>query len=72
MATTTLQVRGMTCGHCTDAVSRVLKGVPGVRSAEVDLEGGRARVDYDEGLTRPEALSAAVAGAGFTAEPVSG
>ena len=65
---TTLNVTGMTCNHCVSSVQGALQGVAGVRSARVDLERGRATVDYDEGKTNPRELSVAVADAGYQAE----
>lgn len=65
---TTLSVTGMTCNHCVHSVRSALEGVQGVRSARVDLEQGRATVDYDEGKTSPRELSVVVADAGYQAE----
>ena len=42
MTTTTYQVTGMTCGHCANAVSSELAGVPGVSAVTVDLVPGGA------------------------------
>lgn len=68
MATTTLKVGGMSCGHCVMAVTNALKGVPGVQDAKVDLQGGRAVVDYDAGRTSLRDLVGAVLEEGYTAE----
>lgn len=68
MSTTTLKVTGMSCGHCVEAVSGALRGVDGVREAQVDLDAGRAVVDYDEGATDTNALVGAVMDEGYTAE----
>ncbi len=67
MATTTLKVGGMSCGHCVMAVTKALKGVPGVKDARVDLQGGRAVVDYEPPAT-PRELVGAVLEEGYTAE----
>jgi copper chaperone len=37
---TELEVRGMTCGHCVQAVTDELAAVPGVASVSVDLVAG--------------------------------
>lgn len=68
MRTTTLKVSGMTCGHCVKAVKEALEGVEGVRSADVDLQAQRARVEYDEGRTSTRDLVGAVMDEGYTAE----
>lgn len=33
----TVQVRGLTCGHCAHAVTEELSAVPGVAGVEVEL-----------------------------------
>lgn len=71
MATTTLKVQGMTCGHCVRAVAGALEGQDGVRQAQVDLQAGRAVVEYDEALVTPAELATVVAEEGYEAEEVS-
>ncbi len=68
MATTTLKVEGMSCGHCVMAVTNALKGVAGVQDASVDLQSGRAVVQYDESRATPRELVGAVLDEGYTAE----
>jgi copper ion binding protein len=68
MATTTLKVSGMTCEHCVRAVVGALESRDGVRRADVDLNGGRATVEYDEALVSPRELASAVAEEGYEAE----
>lgn len=70
MATTTLKVTGMSCGHCVKTVRETLEGVAGVERASVDLEQGRALVEYDEARTSPAVLAGAVTDEGYPAEPV--
>jgi copper chaperone len=38
--TTTLQVSGMTCGHCVSAVTEELIALPGVTDVSIDLVAG--------------------------------
>jgi len=48
----TLSISGMTCSHCVETITRALRERPGVQSAHVDLESGRAVVsgkDLDVG-----------------------
>jgi copper chaperone len=68
MARTKLDVTGMTCNHCVHTVKGVLEGLPGVRSARVDLDGGTAVIDYDDTKTSPREMQTAVADAGYQAE----
>ena len=68
MATTTLKVSGMTCGHCVRTVTEALEGVDGVKAAQVDLQAGTARIDYDAAQTNPDALASVVMDEGYAAE----
>ena len=63
--TLTLPVEGMTCGHCVGTVRRALQGVPGVRSAEVDLESKRAEVEVESADFDRSKLEVAVEAAGY-------
>lgn len=64
MSDTTLQITGMTCGHCAMSVTKALQQVPGVNAAEVDLAQGTAVV---HGAAASEDLIAAVKKAGYQA-----
>jgi copper chaperone len=66
--TTVLRIEGMSCAHCARTVTEALQSVAGVRKADVDLTGGRALVEYEEGRTTPAALVGAVMDEGYTAE----
>ncbi|MGW5051408.1 heavy-metal-associated domain-containing protein [Actinokineospora sp. NPDC004072] len=57
-------VRGMTCGHCADSVTRELTSIAGVRQVEVDVASGRVGVTSD-GPLPVEDVRAAVTEAGF-------
>ena len=65
---TELKIQGMSCSHCSAAVERALKEVPGVTAADVDLPGGRATV---QGTASLPDLVAAVAEEGYTASPAN-
>jgi copper chaperone len=71
MATTTLKVAGMTCQHCVRAVTQALESRDGVTRAAVDLQAGRAQVDYDAGRVTPRELANAVADEGYEAEELT-
>ncbi|WP_404454053.1 copper chaperone CopZ [Virgibacillus necropolis] len=45
---TTIDVRGMTCGHCEKAVKGALEGLTGVTTVEVHLSAGKVDVSYDD------------------------
>ena len=65
MQTEHLKVTGMTCGGCTSNVTRALKAIAGVNDVKVSLSAGEATVEYDERVTAPEQMKAAVKSAGF-------
>jgi copper chaperone len=58
-------VRGMTCGHCVNAVRAEIEKVPGVETVAVDLET-KAVVVLGAGVDR-ELVWAAVDEAGYEA-----
>jgi len=64
-----LDVKGMTCSHCVEAVTRALRECPGVASAQVGLKSGRAVV-RGKGLDA-ETLRQAVEALGYTARQSS-
>lgn len=66
MRTEILSVSGMTCGGCSSKVTHALESVPGVSSVNVSLTPGNATVQYDERLTSPGQLEAAVESAGYS------
>jgi copper chaperone len=67
MATTTLNIQGMTCGGCVKSVTNALQREDGVDKVEVVLDKGTATVSYDPALTSPEQLVSAVDDIGFEA-----
>ena len=60
-----LPIEGMTCQHCVRTVRTALESVPGVRSAEVDLDKKRAVVELDEAAAQESDLAQAVEAAGY-------
>jgi copper chaperone len=72
LAEVTLKIEGMTCLTCAYTVRRALQGLGGVAKAEVSLEKGEARVQYDPQKVTVEAMIEAVKKAGFQASLLSG
>jgi Cu+-exporting ATPase len=64
-----LGVTGMTCAACATRIEKVLRRVPGVAAATVNLATEIAQVDGDGRLT-PDAIAAAIARAGYGTRPV--
>lgn len=60
-----IEIKGMSCGHCVQAVTQALKSVEGVKQAEVDLAENKAEVEYDESVVSLEALHSAIENVGF-------
>ena len=64
MATTTLKIDGMSCGHCVKAVTMALQELPGVQVRDVTV--GQAGIDADDHVVTPEQIAQAIDEAGFT------
>jgi copper chaperone len=65
MQTTTLDVRGMTCGHCKMSVEGALNSLEGVSTVEVDLATGNVNVTYDESKVTLAQMQEAVEEQGY-------
>jgi P-type Cu+ transporter len=63
----TIGVTGMTCAACAGRIERVLKRVPGVSAANVNLATEIAQVDGD---VTPAVVEAAIVKAGYGTRPV--
>ena len=57
-------VLGMSCGHCSAAVTEALTALPGVSGVEIDLPGKQALVTAS-GELDPAAVREAVETAGY-------
>ena len=57
-------VLGMSCGHCSAAVTEALGALPGVSAVEIDLAGKRALVTASEEL-QIAAVRDAIEAAGY-------
>lgn len=67
--TTTLKIKGMSCGHCQKAVTDALAALEGVTKVEVDLEAGKAVVTHEGGSI--DAMKEAVDEAGYEVTEVA-
>ncbi|MEV4846967.1 copper ion binding protein [Micromonospora matsumotoense] len=61
---TNYQVKGMTCGHCVNAVTGEVGALDGVTDVQVDLASGRVAVTSDRPLDTGS-VRAAVDEAGY-------
>ncbi|WP_079708980.1 copper chaperone CopZ [Paraliobacillus ryukyuensis] len=64
----TLNVQGMSCGHCKTAVEGALNNLEGVTSADVNLDAGTVDVAYDDAKVSFEAMKEAVEDQGYDVE----
>jgi copper chaperone len=64
----TLQIEGMSCGHCVARVEKSLSKLDGVHVGRVDI--GSAEIDYDPARTPFERIRQAIDDAGYTVRPV--
>ncbi|KAL5630910.1 hypothetical protein BROUX41_000782 [Berkeleyomyces rouxiae] len=71
MATTTVEIGGMTCGACTSAIESGLEGVSGVQSVSVSLVMERAVVIHDLDTIPAEKIQEIIEDRGFDAEILS-
>jgi copper chaperone CopZ len=69
MEAVVLQIDGMSCSHCLNAVSQALHAVPGVAVDSVRI--GRAEVQVARPSDVPTVISA-IADAGYSATVVAG
>lgn len=63
MTTQTIEIGGMTCGHCLRMVQQALNAVEGVTLN--DLRIGKATVTFDEATLSADAVAEAVRDAGY-------
>ena len=65
---TTINVSGMTCGHCVSAVTMELSLLPSVTEVDVDLESGQVTITSDAALEQAQ-LATAIDEAGYELGP---
>ncbi|WP_150275389.1 copper ion binding protein [Paenibacillus tepidiphilus] len=63
MSNATLNVEGMSCGHCVSAVEKAVSGVGA--SAKVDLAAKTVAVEYDESKVSLGDITAAIEDQGY-------
>jgi Cu+-exporting ATPase len=61
----TLPVAGMSCAACVNKVEKVLKGLPGVAGAKVNLAAAKAGIEYDPAACSLTDMAEAVRGIGY-------
>lgn len=61
----TLDVKGMSCGHCKMSVEGALKELDGVKEAQADIATGKVQVVFDEAKVDEQALKEAIEDQGY-------
>lgn len=51
-----INVEGMSCGHCSNAVKNLIEEVDGIVAVEVDLGSNEAHVSFDNSTTNSQAI----------------
>lgn len=64
----TLNVEGMSCGHCSATVQKALDALDNVKEVHVDLEGKKAYFSTEDDSAVQKAVDA-VNQAGYKAQP---
>ncbi|WP_139490140.1 copper chaperone CopZ [Brevibacillus dissolubilis] len=65
MAEAVLQVEGMSCQHCVNAIESALTKLNGVERSLVDLEKGEVHVQYDENQVSREKMEKVIEETGY-------
>ncbi|MFZ4454132.1 copper chaperone CopZ [Salibacterium aidingense] len=68
MTAETLNVKGMSCGHCVQAVEGSVGGLRGVSNVKVHLDQGKVDVEYDKEVTSHEDIVEAIDDQGYDVE----
>lgn len=65
---TTLRAEGFSCPSCVTKIEKQVGKLDGVSQVEVKFASGRVEIDHDAAVVGTDALIAAVAKAGYTAQ----
>ena len=65
MKNVVLNVEGMSCSHCVNAVTKAVTALDGVLSVNVDLEKKIAAIDWDEETVSLETIKNAIEEEGY-------
>jgi copper chaperone CopZ len=65
MKSTVLNIEGMGCSGCVNAVENALAALPGVKTAIANLEKGIAEINYDQAKVNESDFKNAVEEAGY-------
>ncbi len=60
-----IQVSGMSCSHCNEAVKRAVGRLPGISFVDADYRENKVVIEYDPGATDLEAVYRAIEEEGY-------
>lgn len=63
MTTTTLNVQGMSCGHCVNSVETAMRNLGA--NAKVDLAANSVTIDYEETKVSLDSIKEAIEEQGY-------
>ncbi|NOQ66350.1 MAG: copper ion binding protein, partial [Desulfobacterales bacterium] len=69
--TLALELTGMTCASCSARIEKVVSGLDGIRSTQVNLATETGVVVFDSDIISKRRILETIAGLGFKAEPVT-
>ena len=65
MTTMTISVPEIHCDHCKHSIEGALTPLPGVRSAQVDIDARTVTVEFDQARVERDQLVAAIEDQGY-------
>ncbi|WP_066309284.1 copper chaperone CopZ [Bacillus sp. FJAT-29814] len=68
METVTLNVSGMSCGHCVKAVEGSVGKLDGVKKVEVKLDKGQVDVEFDANVVTLTTIKETIDDQGYDVE----
>lgn len=68
MTKSVINVQGMSCEHCVNAVESAVKSLDGVKKVDVSLKKNLATVKFDESIVALDAIKEAIKEAGYDAK----
>ena len=65
MASSILDVKGMSCSHCEHSVKTSVGSLAGVSDVKVELKKGKVTVEYDAAKVNIKTIQDAIEGQGY-------
>ena len=62
----TLNIEGMSCGHCVKAIENSVTAISGVDNVQVQLDSGTVNVEFNKDAVEVEQITNAIEEQGYT------